>query len=64
MEAMLLSSLILFLIVDFNLVVMTQNKVIELVNNFVRTASLPKDGVVQYFKNGLTRFYTLMDKRN
>lgn len=61
---MLLSSLILFLILDFNLVVMTQNKVIELVNNFVRTASLPKDGVVQYFKNCLTRFYTLMDKRN
>lgn len=43
---MLLSSLILFLILDFNLVVMTQNKVIELVNNFARTASHPKDGVV------------------
>lgn len=35
---------------------MTQNKVIELVNNFVQTESLPKDGVVQYFKNCLTRF--------
>lgn len=51
MKAMLLSSLILFLILDFNLVVMTQNEVIELVNNFARTVSLPKDGVVQYFKN-------------
>lgn len=57
MKAMLLSSLILFLILDFNLVVvMTQNEVIELVNNFARTVSLPKDGVVQYFKNCLRRF--------
>lgn len=53
---MLLFSLILFLILDFNLVDMTQNKVIELVHNFARTASLPNDGVVQYFKNCLTRF--------
>lgn len=56
MKAMLLSSLILFLILDFNLVVMTQNEVIDLVNNFAQTVSLPKDGVVQYFKNCLRRF--------
>lgn len=56
MKAMLLSSLILFLILDINLVVMTQNEVIELVNNFARTVSLPKDDVVQYFKNCLRRF--------
>lgn len=35
---------------------MTQNKVIEVVNNFAQTESLPKDSVVQYFKNCLTRF--------